>query len=296
MKIRIFRILCYTTLFNIMLFSFSYADSADLVETYNNGIINWTLGIIEAKGNGIPENNTSDPTASRQAAISSARRDAQLNLFEVSKNLRISSVCTVNDIISNDDTLKRNLIDLIENTDAAAQEFLSDGTAVITVRMSIYGGFSQLLLPMEIKQIETIKSVNTSGTEPVSKNSDLPTAPDNRKNDIFTGLIVDARGINAKPCMAPKITDEAGNEVYGPAFASREFAVHQGMSGFRTNLQETQPDSCHSEIPFVVKGLRTLESSMTDIVISNADALRINSASENLSILKECRVMIVIND
>ncbi|NQT10001.1 MAG: hypothetical protein HQ573_02380, partial [Desulfobacteraceae bacterium] len=44
-----------------------------------------------------------------------------------------------------------------------------------------------------------------------------------------------------------------------------------------------------------VKGLRTEGHGRSDIVISNADASRLRSASEHLTFLKKCRVMVVVD-
>ena len=113
--------------------------------------------------------------------------------------------------------------------------------------------------------------------------------------DAYTGLIVDARGIGAKPAMVPVLVDENGKEVYGSAFVSREYAVQQGVCqylrilGDAANLVRVAPK------PLWVKGLRTSNSAACDIVISNADASRLRGTSSHLSFLKQCRVIILMD-
>ena len=107
--------------------------------------------------------------------------------------------------------------------------------------------------------------------------------------------MVDARSIGAKPAMIPLILDEKGEEVYGPAFVSREFAVQEGMSGYEGRLKIAQDSARVAPNPLTVKGLRTQTQAPTAIVISHADAAKIRSTSENLSFLKECRVIIVVD-
>jgi hypothetical protein len=108
-------------------------------------------------------------------------------------------------------------------------------------------------------------------------------------------MVIDARGINTRPAMAPKILNENGEEVYGSAYVSREFAVQQGMSGYAKDLTAAQSNPRVTNSPLTVKGLRTEGHGRSDIVISNADASRLRSASEHLSFLKKCRVMIVVD-
>jgi hypothetical protein len=95
--------------------------------------------------------------------------------------------------------------------------------------------------------------------------------------------------------MSPKIFDEYGQEVYGPGYVSREFVVQEGMAGYAKDLTAAQTNPRVTEEPFTVKGLRTEGPGRSNIVISNADAAKIRSASENLSFLKKCRVMIVLD-
>jgi hypothetical protein len=95
--------------------------------------------------------------------------------------------------------------------------------------------------------------------------------------------------------MSPKILDERGKEVYGSAYVSREFAVQQGMAAYAKDLTASQTNPRVTDQPLTVKGLKTKGPGRSDVVISNADADSIRSASENLSFLKKCRVMIVLD-
>ena len=92
-----------------------------------------------------------------------------------------------------------------------------------------------------------------------------------------------------------KIVDEAGQEVYGSAFVSREYAVQQGMSGYGKTLEASKQNQRVADNPLTVRGLRTDGPGRSDIVISNADAAKLKNASEHLSFLKKCRVMIVVD-
>jgi hypothetical protein len=95
--------------------------------------------------------------------------------------------------------------------------------------------------------------------------------------------------------MSPKILDERGQEVYGSAYVSREYAVQQGMAGYAKDLTASQTNPRVTDQPLTVKGLRTEGPGQSNLVISNADADQIRGASENLSFLKKCRVMIVLD-
>ena len=164
-----------------------------------------------------------------------------------------------------------------------------------TVELMMYGDFSQLVLPDEIKQIEAIKTVSTSGEPSKGEKIDgSPSALPPKAHD-FTGLVVDARGLELYPTMAPRIYDENGLEVYGPAYVSREFAVQSGMVRYGNNLEVAIAGPRVAGNPLVVKGLRTTQPGHSDIVISNADASKIRASSAHLFFLKKCRVLVVVS-
>ncbi len=106
---------------------------------------------------------------------------------------------------------------------------------------------------------------------------------------------MDARGIQARPAMSPKIIDENGEEVYGSMHVDREYAVQQGMTGYARDLTAAQSNSRVTNNPLTVKGLKSDGPGKSNIVISNADASHLRAASENLTFMKKCRVMVVLD-
>jgi hypothetical protein len=167
---------------------------------------------------------------------------------------------------------------MVKRAQVVKKEYFSDGTIEVTMEMNLRGGFAQLVLPGEIRPLESIRTM----------------APVTNSPSVFTGLVVDTRGLGTKPVMAPKILDENAREVYGSAFVSREYAVQQGMSGYSKDLAAAQSNQRVGDNPLTVKGLRTEGVEHSDVIISNVDARWLRSASENLSFMKKCRVIIVV--
>jgi hypothetical protein len=66
------------------------------------------------------------------------------------------------------------------------------------------------------------------------------------------------------------------------------------MSGYSKDLEKAQNNQRVVDNPLTVKGLRTEGAEHSDVIISNVDAGRLRSASENLSFMKKCRVIIVV--
>jgi len=261
-------------------------ESKDLVEPVGNGSINWSSGLIQAVGMGAPPEWAYGKPQARPMALRAAQLDAYRNLLEVVQGVRIESSTTVKNFMVTDDSIRGQVDGMIRGAQIVKKEYMSDGTVEVTLEMNLTGGFSQLVLPQNVKQIEPIK---TSAPEPAPEPETVP------KSHEFTGLVVDARGLNAKPAMSPKILDENNQEVYGAAFVSREYAVQQGMSGYSKNIDTALSNQRVTDKPLTVKGLKTEGGGRSNVVISNADASKVRSASENLSFMKKCRVMIVVD-
>jgi len=75
----------------------------------------------------------------------------------------------------------------------------------------------------------------------------------------------------------------------------RNYAVQQGMTGYARDLTAAQSNPRVTNNPLSVKGVKTEGAGAADIMISNADAQAIRAATDNLSFLKKCRVMIVLD-
>lgn len=267
----------------------------DLVEQVGNGSVNWTKGVVQAKGIGAPPEKYYGKPQARPMALRAAKLDAMRNLLETTKGVRISSTTTVKDFAITSDIIMSQVDGMVKGAQIVHQEYMSDATVEVTIQMSLMGGFAQLILPKEIKQVESIRPVPPVHKEPLPPIAE-PSAPAPKPaSEVFTGMVIDARGINARPAMAPKIINENGEEVYGSAYVSREFAVQQGMSGYAKDLTAAQSNPRVTNNPLTVKGLRTEGPGSSDIVISSADASKLRSASEHLSFLKKCRVMIVVD-
>jgi hypothetical protein len=254
-----------------------YRDQ-DVIEQKAKGCINWSKGIVQAKGIGTLSKKLHGDVNDSSTVLEDAKLDACLKIFEVVKGIRIDGATVVGDYTAENKVIISKIEGIVKNAEVVKKEYFSDGTVEVTMEMNFKGGFAQLVLPGEIRPLESIK----------------PMSPVKNSYSVFTGLVVDARGLGSKPVMSPKILDETGQEVYGSAFVSREYAVQQGMSGYSKDLTAAKSNQRVAGNPLTVKGLRIEGKGHSDIVISNADASRLRSASENLTFMRKCRVIIVV--
>jgi hypothetical protein len=265
-------------------------EENDVVEEVGvHGHINWSKGLVYAKGTASnPERNSekslapSSPT--QEMVLTSA------NLFETVKGIRIDASSMVKDLVEDSDIIREQLRGMVKGAQIVKREYLSDGTVEATFAFQMMGGFAQLALPPEIKHVPEIRTIPNRSPE-VEKSEGKPSLVP----PVCTGLVLDARGLEGMPAMVPRIVNETGEEIFGPAHISREYAVQRGVAAFETDMKSAQNNPRVMNNPITVRGLGTQGPSRCNYVISNADAGKIQSASENLLFLKQCRVIVVLD-
>jgi len=101
-------------------------------------------------------------------------------------------------------------------------------------------------------------------------------------------------GLGAVTAMAPKVLDEGGNDVYGEAFISRDYAVQQGVVGYAKSVDQAKGNERVGSNPLILKAIKASGKAAADVVISNTDAGKLKDTSIDFGFLKECRVIIVL--
>lgn len=248
----------------------------DFLELLATGSINWSSGSVTASGIG---------------SVDRAIRNVLQTAFQV----RMNTDSRVVDLTRPNVNLRIEVAEMASAAQIIGKQALPDGRTEITVKMELFGGFAQLLLPTDIRHVESIKPLNSYQDIAVQDVGASEGRRPGADSDTYTGLIVDARGIGAKPAMVPVLLDENGKEVYSSAFVSREYAVQQGVCRYMRILGDSANLFRVAPKPLWVKGLRTRTAAGCDIVISNADAGRLRGASSHLSFLKQCRVIILMD-
>lgn len=266
-----------------------------------NGNINWSAGYIEAVGIGAPPERFIGKIQARPMALRAAELVAKRNLLEITKGVRIDSITLVKDFVVESDIINSQVEGFVKGATVIRQDYMSDGSVEVTVRMPLLGSFAEAIMPKALER----KSIIQPQVTPAASPSAPPAAPEGRSytaeprkpsaGPLYTGMVVDARGMQTRPAMSPKILDENGREVYGSMIVDREYAVQQGMSGYARDLTSAQNNARVTNNPLTVKGMKTQGPGKSDIIISNADAAELRSAADNLAFMKKCRVMIVLD-
>ena len=258
------------------------------VEKVGQGSVNWSAGYIEAVGIGAPADKSIGKANARPMALRAAKVDALRNLLEITKGVQVDSATTVKDFTVESDVINTQVSGLVKGAVVVDQQYISDGTVEVRLRMPLYGNLAMIIMPLAIAK-------PPAPPAPSAPAAPAPAVTASAAPIAYTGMVVDARGIQARPAMSPRVFDEDGKEVYGSSNVDREYAVQQGMSGYARDLTAAQSNQRVTANPVTVKALRTNGPGKSDLIISNADAQQIRASAENMTFMKKCRVMVVLD-
>ena len=251
------------------------------ITQFESGAVNWTTGNISAIGKASPKDNNE---TSYELVPGLARADANRKLMEILKQIKINPSLSVEDYASKNDIILAGIEKTAGDAVISKQYYTSALSVEIMIETSMFGGFLQLILPEEIRQISKINPEILQ-----KKDIGIITEP------LFSGLIIDAKGLGVEPVLNPVIVSEQGHDIYSSAFISRDFAVQNGVCKYLCNMDQALKDKRIGNHPLIFKGLRKEGKPNTAIVISMTDYHLLEKRTERHGFLKECRVIIVID-
>lgn len=118
---------------------------------------------------------------------------------------------------------------------------------------------------------------------------------------FFTGLVVDARGLNVQRGMSPRIYGAGGQLIYGGVLASQDLVQERGVVTYGKELTEDllerlQVDPDYPYVaPLVVKATGVADPAQTSVYISEADTRRILEAMAQYDFLARYAVIFLVD-
>ena len=250
------------------------------ITNFEGGQIDWQTGRIIAYGRAAPKDMSKADIDSLPGA---ARAEASHRIIRMLKKVRIESGRSVGDYAAQNDIILAGIEKTARDAVVSKQTYTSALSVELRLEASMRGGFLQLVLPEEIRQIPKISMLGAAG------------APALKTGRTFTGLVIDVRGLDVTPVLNPYIVSEQGEAVYTPQFISREFAVQNGVCRYACSMETALKDDRIGSTPLVFKGLRKEGKLNTVVVISMSDYHLLEKVEARHQFFRECRVVLVID-
>jgi hypothetical protein len=266
-----------------------------LTEPVATGTVNWTSGWVKATGLGVPPPNAGSAAGARAMAQRAAFSVAVRNLLEVVKGVRIDSATLVDNYIVQNDVIKSQVSGFVKGAQIEKTVESPDGSVEVFVKAPLWG-VNSLYDPF----------LDQMGVQ------DQKLAPEPAE-DGYTGLFIDARGLNLKPACFPTVLDDKGEVVFGPKTVDRAAAQKDGMVHYMAAPKgadlsqfigehavivrpvQTAPPAPPREgrKPLKIKGGDKAGALKANIIISGEDAKKIRDDAQLSVALKRSKVVIV---
>jgi len=240
--------------------------------------VDWQRKVVKCTGSGAANLRDAggNPAVARIGAEKAAKLDALRNCLEAVKGVQLDSGHTVGNALASDQALSGRVQGIVRGFKVVgAPRYFSDGGVEMDFEVPLEGALSDALLPKPERKDE-------------AKPEPRPAKGDG--GPAGTSLVVDARGQKVMPALAPRILDEAGNEIYGPSKLGDSGRKVGGAAAYASDLTAAKAafKDRVGEKPLVVKAVRTEGA---DMVISSADAAGL--AGKDLTFLADARVVIL---
>jgi len=232
------------------------------------GSVDWQRRVVKCTGTGAPNLQASggNVASARIGAERAAKLDALRNCMEALKGVEVSTGRTAGAAMAGNPRLESELQGVVKGFRVVgAPRYFSDGGVEMDVEVPLDGKVSDALIPR----------VPSKGPS------------EGGGADAGTGVIVDARGQTVAPALAPRLLDEGGRELYGPASLDPG-ARARGGAAYARDVETARKDlkARVGEHPLVVKAVAARGA---DIVVADADARALRGGR----FLAEGRVVIV---
>jgi len=268
------------------------------------GYVDWNENVIVAYGQASAPDGITNPVQKRLLGLRGAKIVAYRNLLELAGNIQVTSTSQLSEFMVSEDLIKTKIEGILKGATVLpnSQGQLKDGAYTIAVSLPLVGEISQEIFPSIIAPTPTPidivpKSISNAKTDTAS----IPevSVPVYVAAEPHSGLLVDVRGLDLQPCMAPLVISEDGRVIYSAATVETNYAAQYGIVSYENNLENAINSERLGGVdsnPFIVKALSVAGSFGGDVVLENFDATRVLMADIDGDFLSACRVVFLVGD
>lgn len=268
-----------TMLFMAMIASVAFAE----------GSVDWSKGVIRVTGIGAgkPAYKNKNPGIYRAQAKRAAIMDAQRNLAETVKGVRVTSDSTMEDMILQSDLVRTRVDSIIKGMSEVSSQYYEDGTYEVVLEMPLFAATDSLsdaaFLPFRDEpRVDFPAPVDITIIN-------QPTVINNN----YTGLIIDCRGLGKiNYVMSPVIKNANGQKIYGHQNLDYDKIIVNGMASYAEITSDQISISRAGNNPLVIKAI-SFSDLNSNPVVSVADADKILAANQYDKFLENCAVVFV---
>jgi len=273
-----------------------------LVEPKGAGGIDWSEGFVYATGRAVPPPEAASPAQARLMAERAAKVDAQRNLVEVLKGVRVASETTVRDFMQASDRIETSVSGVVKGAVPVETKYEDDGSLSVRLKAPLWGNLSESVYDYLVKNPlprkayprregfpsvrDIIRHAMRNFWRPLTARADVPAAKPPAPPPVLpgskTGIVLDFTDIQLKPEMYPAISDEKGVAIVQPKLMDRAVAIQQGPVAYARSVEEAKAEGRSGKDPLVLKALNFVAGTEAGIKVQFADGMGVETARKAL--------------
>lgn len=245
------------------------------------------IPFLAAYGEATVPDKITNPVQRRLLGFRAAKTVAYRNLLEMVGEVRIDAQTKVSMAMVESDEVSSQVTGIVKGARVVpGSQREIDGLYRLALKIDLRNEFADAVLPAQGPPQEP---------EPLPAEADffkifVPPKP-------YTGLLIDARGLDLRPSMAPRIFNQGGQEIYGAGVADRLYATQMGVVGYDKDMDRAlTSDRLGGEEsrPLVVKAQSVSGPYNGDVVISDEEAIWVRMADQKQNFLAQCRIVFLL--
>jgi hypothetical protein len=277
------------------------------------GRIDWSDHTLVVYGEGVAPTGVDNPGLRRLLGQRAAKTVAYRNLLELVGQVRVDAETQVSLAMVTSDTIRTRVAGLVQGATVVPGSLEErDGVYRVALRLKLTDDFLRALLPVlggpaaatsplgaPVTSSRTAAATGAPDAAPARDPASPPPAGPTSRFDVvrYTGLLVDARGLDLRPGLAPRVLDPEGRVVFTGAGADAGYAASMGIAGYLRDWDQALVSDrfgAQSRNPLIVKAIAAVGNNRTDAVVSDEDRVRIAMADAVTGFLRQCRVVFVV--
>ncbi|MBR1580178.1 MAG: hypothetical protein IJ668_06740 [Selenomonadaceae bacterium] len=253
--------------------------------------IDWSHGansVIVAEGRG--RSNGKGISMARLAAIT----DAQRHLLGIIKGVQIDADTLMLDLMIENDTVRSKVSGLLRGAVIIEEHTLGDEEYSVKMCIPLYGPLGSLA------SVVVPEIMDGSAPDPfpnVDPNTFNNAEMQSIRDAHYTGVVINADGMDMSPTFSPVIYDTSGRAIYGVDNLDYDTVIEKGMVDYANDMNGARLDNRAGSNPLVIDAVDVRggqnSTNKVNAVVSVEDANKILVANEATDMLEDTSVVFV---
>jgi hypothetical protein len=262
------------------------AQTGALIQTANQGRINWLTGELQAVGEAKARAQLWDEQVKQDVMRRQALMDGRRHLYDALKSVRINSSLTVGDRVAGDAVLREELKGRVNNSVVLDRTVVPGERMRLRVGMKLWGSLSKTLIPDSVWYEKP--------SEVSDKELDQDGMGLRGQIETHTGLIVDARGLDVEPALVCRIYGPEKRLLYGPGVVRPSVAIGRGMAGYMKDRRGAVRSSRSGRNPLILRAEEKAAPKGCEVTVSAEGSEALLPRPKDLGFLRRGQVIILV--